>query len=452
MIRLRSPYDRDIARLAIPALGTLIAEPLYVLADTAIVAQIGTTELAGLALATTVLLTFHAVMIFLAYGTTGQVSRLVGAGDTASAAVRSVQALWLGLGIGLMGMVALYVARNQLIGLLNGDGEVAVAAERYLSISLIGLPFMMLMLAGAGSFHGRQNTSTPLAIALGSAVLNLVIELVLVVGLDYGIGASALSTVISQAAAALAYVLAVGVWSNDIGTSFVPRLAEMRKLLSTGAALIVRTIFLRGTFTLSTALAASLGVAELAGHQIGLQIWGTLALALDAVAIAGQSITGRSLGAGDRTGAKAAAKRMIELDVVVGLATMVVVFIGRHALASLLTPDPNVAAITATILTVVALQAPLNGYVFAIDGVLIGAGDLRYLAGSLVVAGGSFVVYAPLVQHLGGGIGWLWISLTVFMATRALFLWRRFVQDEWIVTGASTSQRLSWPRTPIRGQ
>ncbi len=436
MFTLRSPYDRDIARLAVPALGTLIAEPLYVLADTAIVAQIGTTELAGLALATTVLLTFHAVMIFLAYGTTGQVSRLVGAGDTEAAAVRSLQALWLAFGIGIIGAGVLFATRGQLIGLLNGEGAVVDPALRYLSISLIGLPFMLLMLAGAGSFHGRQNTTTPLVIAIGSAVINLVVELVLVIGLDYGIGASALSTVIAQVIAGLAYLVGVVRWARSHGASMLPEWASMRRLLSTGAALIVRTLFLRGTFTLSTALAASLGVAQLAGHQIGLQIWGTLALALDAVAIAGQSITGRWLGAGDTIGAKAAARRMIELDVVVGLLTLVAVYFSRNALANLLTPDPEVAAVTATILVIVALQAPMNGYVFAIDGVLIGAGDLKYLAWSLAVAGGAFAIYANIVQNMGGGIGWLWICLSAFMATRAVFLWRRFAQDEWLRTGA----------------
>ena len=436
MIRLRSPYDRDIAALAVPALGTLVAEPLYVLADTAIVAQIGTTELAGLALATTVLLTFHAVMIFLAYGTTGQVSRLFGAGDTEGAAVRSVQAIWLAVLIGLLGSTVIYLTREPLIALLNGEGAVADAALRYLSISLLGLPFMLLMLAGAGSYHGRQNTRVPLAIALGSALLNLVVELVLVVGLGYGIGASALSTVIAQLVAGLAYLIGVGGWARSAGASLLPHWDSMRRLLSTGATLIVRTMFLRGTFTLSTAIAASLGTAQLAGHQIGLQIWSTLALALDAVAIAGQSITGRWLGAGNKEGAKAAAKRMIELDVFVGVITMVLVYFSRNALANLLTPDPEVAAITATILVVVALQAPLNGYVFAIDGVLIGAGDLKYLALSLVVAGGAFAIYASVVNSLGGGIGWLWICLSFFMATRALFLWYRFAKDAWLVTGS----------------
>ncbi len=279
-MKLRSEHDAVIAKLAVPALGTLIAEPLYVLTDTAIVGRIGTTELAGLALASTVLLTAHAILIFLAYGTTAAVSRLIGAGQVGDAADRSIQALWLAVGFGIAVIAVIMVTGTSLLRLLGGEGDVLEAAQLYLGISIFGFPFLLLMMSAGGSFYGRQNTVTPLVIAVAGAVANLVIEVVLIYGFGYGLGASALATVIAQIGTALVAVWLVVRWSATEGVGPQPNWPTMRKLLSAGKALVVRTVALRGSFTLSAAVAARIGVAELAAHQVVLQVWGTLALAL----------------------------------------------------------------------------------------------------------------------------------------------------------------------------
>ncbi len=434
--RLRSEHDGAIAKLAVPALGTLVAEPLYVLADTAVVGRIGTVELAGLALASTVLLTAHAVMIFLAYGTTATVSRLLGAGRPIDAADRSVQALWLALTLGSAVALVLVPLGDPLLRLLGGETDVLAAARLYLFVSLPGFPFLLLSLAAAGSFHGRQDTTTPLVIAVSGAVFNLVFEVVLIFGLGYGLGASALSTVVAQLLTGTAGAVLVVRWArgHDIGPRPVP--ATMRLLLTAGRALMVRTIALRGSFTLSAAVAARIGVAELAAHQIALQIWGTLALALDAVAIAGQALTGRFLGAGDTRRARGAARRMIEIDVVVAVAAAVVVFLLRDPIASIFTDDVDVVDVTAFVLVLVAAQQPINGVVFALDGILIGAGDLAYLARTMVIATAIFATLAASVMIAGLGIGWPWAALGVFMVLRAWFLVRRYRTDVWLVTGA----------------
>lgn len=438
-LRLRSEHDSEIARLAIPALGTLVAEPLYVLSDTAVVGRIGTTELAGLALASTVLLTFHAILIFLAYGTTGTVSRFIGAKQDAQAAQLSWQALWLAGLLGIAVALMLFPTGQFLIGLLAGsetNGAVTDAAWLYLKISLPGFPFMLFMLAGGGVFHGRQNTVTPLLIAILSAIANLVIEVVLIFGFGYGLGASALSTVLAQAGAGVAYIVLTRRWATGLGASLGPSWNQMRKLLRTSWALVVRTTMLRGSFTYATAVAASISVAGLAAHQVAMQIWGTLALALDAVAIAGQSLTGRHLGAEDGDTAKAASRRMVEIDVAVGLVAGIGLFVGRHWVAGLFSADPEVVSATAFILIFVAIQQPLAGYLFALDGILIGAGDLNYLAKTVSLAAVIFMALAYVVQQTDLGLGWLWSAVGAFLFVRSVAVGLRFRTAAWITTGA----------------
>ncbi len=430
------PFDREIARLAVPALGTLVAEPLYVLADTAIVGRIGTDELAGLALATTVLLSVHALTIFLTYGTTATVARLIGAEQETDAAYQSGQGLWLAMLLGTGFACLLIFTGDWLLMLLGGEGEPLEAARRYLFISLIGLPFLLLNLAGAGAFTGRQDTRTPLLVAVAGAVANLVIELVLVVGLGYGIGASALSTVVAQMGTGLVFLVAVLRWSRRLGVDLRPDPGALGRLMFAGRALILRSVALRGSFTLGTAVAARIGVAELAAHQVAMQIWGTLALALDAVAIAGQALTGRWLGAGDAVKAKAAARRMIEIDVAVGAVCGVAVIAFRHPLASLFSTDSEVVAVLASVLIWVAVTEPLNGYVFALDGILIGAGDMTYLGRTMAVAALIFAVLAVLLLWFEGGLGWLWALIALFMVLRAVPLWWRWRSDRWIILGS----------------
>jgi putative MATE family efflux protein len=433
---LRSPHDGDIARLAVPAIGTLVAEPLYVLADTAIVGRLGTDQLAGLALASTVLLTAHALLIFLAYGATSTVARLMGAGRESDAARQSVQGLWLAVLLGTAAAVTIAVTREPILDLLGGQGQARREALIYLDISLIGLPFMMLVLAGSGAFNGRQDTRTPLLIAVAGAVLNLGLELILIPGLGYGIGASALSTVVAQTLTGTVFVAAVVRWGRSRSVALSLHWPSIRRLMMAGQPLIIRAVALRGSFTLSAAVAARIGVAELAAYQIGIQIWATLALALDAVAIAGQALTGKWLGAGDAARARGAARRMIEIDIAVGAVAGLAVLLFRDELARAFSPDPAVIAATAAVLIWVAVTQPLNGYVFALDGILIGAGDLRYLGRTMAVTAVVFTLLALVLMWTGQGLNRLWAALVVFMMLRAVALWARWRTDRWIVLGA----------------
>jgi putative MATE family efflux protein len=422
-VPVRSPLDREIARLAVPAFGALIAEPLYVLTDTAVVGHLGTPELGGLAVASTVLLTLYAVFIFLAYGTTAAVSRLLGAGDEREAAHQAVQSMWLALFIGLGVTVIGLALSGPLVGWMGAEGAVRTNALVYLRISLFGVPAMLLVLAGAGYLRGLQDTRTPLVVAIGTAGANLVIEVALIYGLDQGIGASALATVLAQVAGAAVYMRRVGWAARRQGADLAPHPASLVALGRVGRDLLVRTAALRAAL-------------EVATHQVAFEIWNFLALGLDAIAIAGQAMVGRALGAGDGAGARDAGRRMIEWGVALGAVLGVVVAALRTVLPHLFSDDAEVLALAGFLLLWVAALQPVNAVAFVLDGVLIGAGDMRFLAWAMILAAAVFIPAALAVLALDAGIGWLWAALGLLMATRASTLLARFASGRWIVLGA----------------
>ena len=432
-----SPDDREIWRLAWPALGALVAEPLYVLADTAIVGRIGTPQLGGLALASSILLTAHAMFIFLAYGTTAAVARLLGAGEHRRAAHQAVQSIWLAMLAGAVLAAVGLVLAPWLVDALGGDDpEVRHNALVYLRISLLGMPAMLVVLAGVGYLRGVQDTRRPFAVALGSAVGNFVLEAVLVYGFGQGIGASALSTVIAQTAAAATFVWwtrqAVG--RHDVSLRPDPRV--IKRLALEGVDLLIRTSALRVSLTVTVAAAARIGTDDLAAHQIVFEVWTVLSLMLDAVAIAGQALIGQALGAGQSERARALGRRMIGWGAAVGVLIGAAVLATSGLLPHVFTGDAAVVALAGFLLLHVGFSQPAAGVVFALDGVLIGAGDLRFLAVSTVGAGVVLVGGGLLVVAVGAGIGWLWGALHAWMAARlAMMLWR-FAGNAWQITGA----------------
>lgn len=429
--------DSEIWRLAWPALGALTAEPLYVLADTAIVGRLGTPQLGGLALASSILLIGHALFIFLAYGTTAAVARLLGAGEHRRAAHQAVQSVWLA---GLVGAVlagagiALAPGLVDLLG--GGDPVVRQNALIYLRISLVGFPAMLVGLAGVGYLRGLQDTRRPFWVAMASAGLNLVLEVVLIYGFGQGIGASALSTVVAQVGAAGVFVWWIKAAVARHGVGLGPDLAVIRRLAVAGADLFVRTAALRGGLVLAVAVAARIGTDDLAAHQIAFEVWSFLALALDAVAIAGQALIGQALGASEPDRARALGRRMIEWGLAAGVATGAAVLAFSGLLPGVFTGDPAVAGLAFFLLLHVGLAQPAAGVVFALDGVMIGAGDLRFLAWAMVAASSVLAAGALTVAAAGAGIGWLWAALHAWMLVRLATLLARFAGPRWQVIGA----------------
>jgi putative MATE family efflux protein len=432
----KSPYDREIARLAIPALGALIAEPLYTLADTAVVGHLGTPHLGGLAVASQVLLGALSLFIFLAYGTTAAVGRLIGAGDHRQAAQQAVQGLWLAAAVGTVLAAAAFVFADPLLRLLGADGEVLAQGRIYLRISLFGLPGMLITLAGVGYLRGLQDTMRPLKVAVFTAGLNLALELVLIYGLGFGIGASALSTVVAQWLAAGAYVWWIREAVKVHGVTLAPDRTMIARLAVVGLDLFLRTAALRASFTMSVAVAARLGDIELAAHEVIYQLMFFVALALDAVAIAGQAMIGRLLGASELDEARAAGRRMIEWGFASGLAFAAVLLATRPWLPLVFSSDEAVLSLVGFLMLHLALLQPVNGVVFALDGVLIGAGDMRFLAVAMTGAAAVFIPLALWVMAADAGIGWLWGAMWALMAARLVALLWRFTSSHWLVPGA----------------
>lgn len=429
--------DREIIRLAVPAFGALIAEPLYILADTAVVGHLGTPQLGGLAVASSVLLTGYAVFIFLAYGTTGAVARLIGAGNEREAAHQAVQGMWLALCIAAVLVPAGLLSGDWLVRALGASGEVATNAEVYLRVSMFGVPALLVTLAGTGYLRGRQDTFTPLVVALGSNVVNLVLELVLVNGLGFGIGASALATVLAQTGAAAIYVGRVVRAVRRLDVSVRPDGRAIGLLGRAGGALLLRTAALRGSLTAATAIATRIGPVDVAAHAIAYELWNFLALTLDAIAIAGQSIIGKELGAGDADEARAMGRRMLWLGLLAGAVLGALVLALHTVLPHVFSNDPRVLALAGFLLLHVAVLQPVNGVVFALDGILIGAGDLRYMAWAMVGAAAVFAAGGACVLILGLGIGWLWAAIGLFMVARLVGLGLRFRTGRWAITGAT---------------
>ncbi|WP_093712232.1 MATE family efflux transporter [Actinacidiphila alni] len=440
-------HDREILALALPAFGALVAEPLFVMADSAVVGHLGTAQLAGLGVAAALLTTAVNVFVFLAYATTAAVARRVGAGDLPAAIRQGVDGIWLALLLGVAVIAAVLPAAPALVDAFGASPTAAPYATTYLRISALGIPAMLMVLAATGVLRGLQDTRTPLYVAVGGFAANAGLNAGLVYGAGLGIAGSAWGTVIAQNGMAAVYLGVVvrgarrqvtgGSGGRALWAVLRPDTAGIRACARAGVPLLVRTLSLRAVLLIATAVAARLGDTEIAAHQITLTVWSLLAFALDAIAIAGQAIIGRYLGAEDAEGARAACRRMIAWGVACGVVLGLLVALARPLIGPLFTSDPDVRHALMSALLVVALAQPVCGVVFVLDGVLMGAGDGPYLAWSMLVTLAVFAPAALAVPALGLGLTALWWAMTLMMLTRLAALWLRSRSGRWIVTGAA---------------
>ncbi|HWM40279.1 MAG TPA: MATE family efflux transporter [Streptomyces sp.] len=430
-------HDREIVALALPAFGALVAEPLFVMVDSAVVGHLGTPQLAGLGVAAAILQTGVNIFVFLAYATTAAVARRVGADDLPSAIRQGMDGIWLALLLGAAVVLLVLPGAPALVDLFGTSETAAPHAVTYLRISALGIPAMLVVLAATGVLRGLQDTKTPLYVAVGGFSANAVLNVLLVYGFGLGIAGSAWGTVLAQVAMAAVYLFVVVRGARRHGASLRPDVAGIRACAQAGAPLLIRTLSLRAVLMIATAVAARLGDADIAAHQIALTLWSLLAFALDAIAIAGQAIIGRFLGAGDEEGARAACRRMVQWGVAAGVVLGALVVAARPVFMPLFTSDGAVIEQLTPALLVVALTQPVAGVVFVLDGVLMGAGDGPYLAGAMLVTLAAFAPVALLVPELGGGLTELWWTVAgLMMSVRLVTLWLRARSGRWVVTGA----------------
>ncbi|MFB7761667.1 MULTISPECIES: MATE family efflux transporter [Streptomyces] len=430
-------HDREILTLALPAFGALVAEPLFLLADSAMIGHLGTPQLAGLGIAAAILTTAVNVFVFLAYATTAAVARRLGAGDLPAALRQGIDGIWLAALLGLAVVLIGVPTAPALVDALGASATAAPHATTYLRISILGIPAMLIVLAATGVLRGLQDTRTPLYVAIGGFTSNVALNGLFIYGLGWGIAGSAWGTVIAQFGMAAVYLRTVLAGARRHHVALRPDPAGIRASARAGAPLLVRTLSLRAITLLATLVAARLGDADVAAHQIALTIWTLLAFALDAIAIAGQAIIGRYLGAGDAAGARAICRRMIGWGVVSGIVLGALVAVLGPLGMPLFTGDDAVHERLLPVLLIIAVTQPIAGVVFVLDGVLMGAGDGTYLAAAMLLTLAVFAPVALLVPTIGGGVSTLWWAVAgLMMATRLVTLGLRTRTGRWLITGA----------------
>jgi putative MATE family efflux protein len=418
-------------RLAGPALGSLAVEPLYVLTDTAVVGHLGTEQLGGLAVAGTVLTTGFWIFNFLAYGTTAVVARHYGAGELRAAGSRAVEALWLAVALGTVVALVGLAAARPLVGVFGPDDDVRPYAVQYLRISMAGAPAILVALAATGYLRGLQDTTRTLVVGLGANALNLVLELVAIYGLGLGLAASAWSTVAAQWTAAAVYLAWMLRTVRAAGAARRPTRRGLRLFAGFGVTLAIRTGSILGAFAVATAVASRRSAEVVAGHQIAFQLWTFLGFSIDALAIAGQAMTGRALGAGQPAAARAAGRRLVEWGVLAGVAAGLLLLALRPLVLPVFSPDDEVLAQARRATWIVAAVQPMSAVTFVLDGVLLGAGDVRFLAKAMAAAAAVFVPLALLVAATGAGLVALWLAIAAFLAVRVVLTCWRFAGDDW---------------------
>ncbi|MDO3682444.1 MATE family efflux transporter [Micromonospora sp. C28ISP2-4] len=425
---------RRIAALALPALVVLAAEPLYVLVDTAVVGHLGRVPLAALAVGGTVMTLTAWVGTVVAYGTTGRSARRFGAGDRAAAVAEGVQASWLALATGVLVAVGIGIGGGALARTLaGGPGEVADAAAGWLRIAALGAPGLLLAAAGNGWLRGIQDTRRPLLFVLGPNLLSALLCPLLVYPAGLGLVGSAVANTVAQTLSGVLFAAALV--RERVSLRPRPRVIGQQLVLSRD--LLVRGVAFQASFLSATAVAARFGAAAVGAHQIAVQLWFFTALVLDALAIAAQSLVGAALGGGDAAGARFVARRVALLGGLCGVAFAVLIAAGAGVVPSWFSSDPQVREQAMTAWPwFVALQ-PIGGVVFALDGVLIGAGDVRYLRNlTIVCAFGGFLPAIWLAYGFDLGLGGIWAGLTLFVVLRLAGLLLRMRSGAWAVVGA----------------
>lgn len=414
--------DRTIARLAIPALGALAAEPLVALVDTAFVGRLGEVPLAAMGVVTGILGMAFFVFIALAYAGTPLIARAIGIGDRDRATMLAGQSMMVAAVLGIGGLVVLESAAPQLVGLMGAGPDVAPHAVSYLRIRGFGLPALLMITIGHSVYRGVGDTRTPMFVSIGLSLVNLVLDPLFIFGFGWGLAGAGYASAIAQTLGGGAFLFLFLTGHTGLALRWIrPRWEDLRELVSAGSALFVRTSAIVTALTVAVAAAARLGDTEVAAHQVAAQVWAFLCLVVDAVAIAAQNLVAGHLST-DRAAAHRFSRRMLTWGLWWGVFLAAAFWLLRDHLPRWFTSDPSVAALVVTLMPIIALSQPLNGLVFVFDGIMIGATEFTYLAKAMVAA----AVLACVLLVLAGSISAIWWALVVMNVFRLATLYWRY--------------------------
>lgn len=420
----RSRYDKEIFALALPALGSLAIDPLVSLVDTAFVGRLGAAQLGALGINAAIFAMTFVVFNFLAYGTTPRVGALIGSGQREEAGRVAAHALMIATVCGALALGAIQLLAPWVLELMGATGELAAPALTYLRIRALAGPAVLLTMAAHGIFRGYQDTRTPLRVTMLVNLINVLLDPLLIFGLGWGIAGAAWATLAAQWTGALLFLVLLFSGKNDaIDIKLeLPSARDLEPFLRAGSSLLLRTGALVGTMGLATAVAARMGVAAAAGHQVANELWGFMALVVDALAVAGQALVARYLGENDREGARAVSNRLLFLGLVVGSMLGAVMWALEPWLGALFTDDAVALASLASVFPVVVFLQPLNGLVFVWDGVYMGAQRFVYLAFAMVLSVSVAAAVLSSAIPMGWGLRGVWAGITALMAMRLVTL------------------------------
>lgn len=445
----RAALDREILALALPALGALALDPLLSLIDTAFVGRLGVSPIAGVGLSTIVLNVSFSVFNFLCVSMTPLVARAtavsappsvsasddfppVPAAPPPYAASRVISAgLLLALGLGLVLGVALWLCASPLCLALGATADALPPAVAYLRARALASPFALMSLVANGALRGYRDLRTPFYVAAVANLLNVALDVVLIFYAGLGVAGAAYATSVSQVVAVTAMLAALFARRRLRAADLVriPTLRELRPMLGAGVMLTIRTVSLLAAITYATASAAAKGVTALAAYEVCRQLWIFKATVLDSFAAAAQALVASAMAGGAVRRARRVADRCMQLGAVGGAVLGVAAVAAGTRLPGLFTGDAQVRAVAARCIRVAAVCAPLNGFVFALDGVLTGCCDYRYMAGGIAVASLTCAAALTAVRVGGGGVDAIWAALNVLMVARAAVLYARYRGD-----------------------
>lgn len=417
----------EVFRLAVPALGVLAAMPLYLLLDTAVVGRLGAQDLASLGAAATIHSVVTTQLTFLSYGTTARASRLFGAGKREEAVAEGVQATWVAVGVGLVLAILMWLFAGVFASWLTGNPETAKGTAQWLRIAAIAIPFTLITMAGNGWMRGVQDTRKPLYFTLAGMIPGAIAVPIFVHA--WGLQGSALATVLGMGIIAAFFLREL---RREHTGSWEVRWRVVRRQLVLGRDLIVRSLSFQVAFLSAAAVASRIGTAQLAAHQILMQLWNFLSLVLDSLAIAAQALTGAALGAGSARYARTVGRKVTLYSTSFSLGLAVILALGSGIIPRIFTTSPEVLEVISGPWWVMTFLVIIGGVVFALDGVLLGAGDaafLRTLTLASVLLG--FLPGVWLAFALGTGLSGVWGGIAAFIFIRMVGVVWRFRSMRW---------------------